>query len=1691
MNDLVITPHPLTLAGQTITRAVEALPGESLAALLVRSGVDLAQPGWRVTIGGAEVPELLWDRTRPRHGHLIECHRVAGKKVLRIVAFLVLAYFTFGAGAGAWLGAGGLGLTGFTLFAAQAGAFMLGSLVINKLLPPPAARAAQYQEQPLVYSITGGRNRARPFEPLVLVFGEVRTTPDFAAQPYSWFEGDDQILYVRLHGGINAGEVADLKIGNTSISAYSGVVITQSGFPGMTSQLLDWGNVDTIAGALLDAPTAMGPWVTRTSSANTVQLAIDIVASLYSMNSSGGMVNASVELEAEYRLLPSGLWQPFLGGGVSYFLLSSKATKPVRKSLMSAVLPAGQYEVRMRKRTANVSTTRAANTTEWAALRSFQEDPTDYSAHPHVGIRIKASGQLNGSLDEVNWLVKSAATDVWTGVAWVVESSRNPGAHMLQFARGIYDVDGRLMAGMGLPDSQIDIEALKGFMVHCAARGYVFDHAFSAQLSCMELLEAIASVGLGSVSQHTGKLGVVWLADDQPIRDVVTMANVKARSFRVDYATRETAEELEVTWSDRDNGWLPASVRMMAPGVTAPRDTARYAPLGVSTVAAGLTLGRFSMAQNIYQRKAVSWEMDLEHVTVPRYSLLRMSHDLTQWGRSGRVAACETVEGVVTLTLDEEVPYAPGAGGHYVGLRIPGELGYRVFPVAVFSGLSRQIELVGAWPAGVAKPGDASDNPPHDTLWIYDFQSQPGQRFRVVSIEPSQDMSGARLTAVPEGDEFWAYVAGGSYVAPPASVALPVLSASNVVVTQERIDLSYDDTTDLTITFDVSGPYDHAQIWGGPAGSELKYLGRTLTSSFTPWRVPNDGIVDVEVRPFDGLGRAGVVAATAHDVTLNEVVATSKLLRLQASSQVFQVNKVGSATPSAITLTASGQNLVGAPAFSVMVGTATLTGTGVTRSLAFGSMASDVVTVQVTWDGLVDQITLIKVREGSDAVNGLLSNESATVAADSAGTVTSFAAAGGEFRVWQGTTELTSGVTYSVFSASDVTLTIDAGTGVYSITAMAVDSASAVLRAVAGAVTIDKVYNISKSRAGVNGSTARTLVLTASSQVIQVNKAGTATPASVVLSAAGQNLTGSPSFSVASGTATLTGTGNSRSLAYGAMGSDVVTVQVSWDGLVDQTTVIKVREGSDAILAILTNETTTVPADSAGAVGSYATAVTYVKVYRGAVEETGSWSFTKVDSSGLTSTISGNLVTVTGMSVDSGYVDITASRSGYSPIPLLFTVSKARAGQDGTDAQVLSLTATSYLFQVGKTGTVSPSSIVVSAVAQGLAGSPAFTVVAGTATLTGSGTSRTLAYGSMSSETATIQVAWDGFVDTVTIAKVREGVDAFNVVLENESAVVSADPSGAVASYAGAGGEMRVWLGAAELTSGVTYSVASATAVTVAINASTGVFTVSGLTADNGSAVLRAVVGSVTLDKVYNISKSRSGADGVSPVASSLTRHAILLPADSNGLVSSYTDANSTVTVKLGAVDDTANWTISRTSTSGIVTSLSGATVTITSMSSGLDSGIVTITCTRGGYASEVLVLDVAKAKSAQPSAGAVPTWGPAFIEVDVDLGTATASATVGTDGRVYTGYYTNYYLPTTTGIGSSLYMRADVESGDVPSGTLGAVITVSAPRSYSLSQGPTVGSKSCRLRVTFFSDAAGTVVLGRGTIDIVATRSP
>jgi hypothetical protein len=173
----------------------------------------------------------------------------------------------------------------------------------------------------------------------------------------------------------------------------------------------------------------------------------------------------------------------------------------------------------------------------------------------------------------------------------------------------------------------------------------------------------------------------------------------------------------------------------------------------------------------------------------------------------------------------------------------------------------------------------------------------------------------------------------------------------------------------------------------------------------------------------------------------------------------------------------------------------------------------------------------------------------------------------------------------------------------------------------------------------------------------------------------------------------------------GALGVDLVCRETSpsvygWTAGTDeqsttpgQSAANPVFDTISPILGSLDNDAATVPSAADGTSPVIGAAVTTMSVYRGINDDSANWTFAAVPSSGVTGMLSGRTWTTTGFTTTSGYVDITASRSGYPNVVCRFVLAKARAGAAGSNGANGLNSATVMLYKRSASAPTKPTTI--------------------------------------------------------------------------------------------------------------------------------------------------------------------------------------------------------------------------------------------------------------------------------------------------------------------------------------------------------------------------------------------------------------
>ncbi len=695
----------------------------------------------------------------------------------------------------------------------------------------------------------------------------------------------------------------------------------------------------------------------------------------------------------------------------------------------------------------------------------------------------------------------------------------------------------------------------------------------------------------------------------------------------------------------------------------------------------------------------------------------------------------------------------------------------------------------------------------------------------------------------------------------------------------------------------------------------------------------------------------------------------AKLLFLTSDKQIFTLDKDGTPKESSITVRALNQNVEGDATFTVKGikenGTTELISVNpsnntITLPSVLATKYSQI-EVKATIADLHDTLTISVVRDGSPSVTTFLTNEAVTLAASNTGVVTAngYNGAKGYFKVYDGSTDVSNSVTYSVTPPTGVTVTISSG-GAYIVNFVAdnLDSTLVTFVATYKGQTYSKDFSISKSKMGAAGIDAKMLTLSSDRDYFAFDKEGQAKPSNqtINVSANLHNISGNPTFEVkgynADGVATtisLTPSGTNLSIPVSEMGSYIyltvrATLTVAGITYSDIKTFSRVTDGSQSLTGWLTNESITVPASNMGTVLSsdlaYLTGT--FKVFYGSEDVTSSSSFSytrndnaytfNINDSGVYS------ISTLSASLDTFSIPLTATYKGKT-ISKVLTISKSKMGSPGQDAKILNLTTTRNYFAFDKEGQAKPADqkVTITAHLKNIEGTASFEVkgydssnhatkislAPTTANVLEIPVTQMASYVYLTVR-AYVSVNNATYEDFTTIGRVTDGSQALVGLLTNESITVPATSNGIVSStdLAYLTGSFKVFYGSEDVTDSSKFSYTRDDAAYTFTIDSSGVYTISALSTsvDTFSIPVKATYKDKEVSKVISISKSKTGAAGSNAKILTLTSDIQVFTLDKDG---NPKGSNITVKALLQNLTGVVGFTVKGVKANGSETTIS------------------------------------------------------------------------------------------------------------------------------------------------------------------------
>lgn len=666
-------------------RPLEARAGDTVRSL----SADLPRHlPFVAALNGEVLLRAEWERVLEDGDRLIFIIGPGGSGVKDVLRFTLTIGLMLTAGH--FLGAGGLGLTGWKFGAAMLAANAASGMLINALLPmevPQSPSLASPEAASPTYSLQGQGNQARLGNPRPRLYGRHILTPDFDAAWYTEYRGNDLYLCQIFNLGIGYYDQHEWMVEDTPFwteadgltDSFSDIEV-QYCEPGEEVTLVA-NNVITsieVSGQTLLGPNeegheTIGPFAANPAETECNALAFDVVfpGGLGRVTDTGKIGSVSVTVCYEAQMIdtsgnPLGDWIEL--DTITYNYASRTAQRISEKFPVAR----GRWRAQATRTSETPDEDRTFDTVQWEGLRAY------------------LVGDARGSMDctrlAMIWRASDQISQMASRRVRVVQTSRLPeylgqdeetGEHLwgsLVPTRDLLPICRDIITNTsyrsGMPPIGMAVDMFAALHATWVARGDTFDGVIDRAMSIGEALTMVLRVGRAQPVWVGADIGVIRDEPKALAKQFFTPRNIVRGTFEYQplLPTPITPNAIIVEYWD-ERFWTKREVFCSVRGINPAEARAkRVTVVGIVDRLRAWKFGIFLDASETWRRELASFDVEYEGELLLRGDPIDLAHPLPSWGMSIAVRDFDLDE--LTLTLAADAKWS-GANTNFVWLRRP------------------------------------------------------------------------------------------------------------------------------------------------------------------------------------------------------------------------------------------------------------------------------------------------------------------------------------------------------------------------------------------------------------------------------------------------------------------------------------------------------------------------------------------------------------------------------------------------------------------------------------------------------------------------------------------------------------------------------------------------------------------------------------------------------------------------------------------------------------------------------------------------------------------------------------------------------------------------------------------------------------------------------------------------------------
>lgn len=541
--------------------------------------------------------------------------------------------------------------------------------------------------------------------------------------------------------------------------------------------------------------------------------------------------------------------------------MAGSSNTSVRKSARVDRLPEGQYEVRCRvvSRSADVNSTRASVRVYWVQLTSIIYDDFVRPGKALVGIRALATSQLSGNLSSITWLQTRDTVYVFnpninayeekpaTNPAWACYDLIHLCKRVKNIRTGQYEY-----VSYGAGKEYFMWQRFKDWADYCDDKNLTVNLLIDSAADLWKALQGIEDCGRGKVVMAGTKFSCVCDKPTTPVQ-MFTMGNIYMDSFKEEFlGLDDRANAVEVAFNNKEKNYERDSFTVYAEGYdtsTSVENPTQITLNGITTYEDAYREAHYRLLLNKYLIRTCTFDADVDSIACQVGDVILLSHDVPQWGFSGRVKSATSN----TVTLERTVDITAGLSyGIYV--RLANDT--IVYKSVVVSATTSTATVTVSTPfSSIPAAGD---------IFTFGEMSKEAKPFRVVSINRSNDFR-RRITCLEYNEAVYNeldVIPTKNYSALPK----PIFDVTNINLTQDTYRQK--DGTNISVIY-VSWKVPRGRVadsfrvyYSSNNGASWVYYGETKqdTIGISRVRALNTYKVKIITRNLMGQYSRGVVS---------------------------------------------------------------------------------------------------------------------------------------------------------------------------------------------------------------------------------------------------------------------------------------------------------------------------------------------------------------------------------------------------------------------------------------------------------------------------------------------------------------------------------------------------------------------------------------------------------------------------------------------------------------------------------------------------------------------------------------------------------------------------------------------------------------------------------------------------------------